>query len=256
MANIQIIVAAHKKYRMPSDGIYLPVHVGAEGKQPIPDYTPDNTGDQISAKNKTFCELTGLYWAWKNLDADIIGLDHYRRYMGTLRRIPGKDKYDRLLTAEDIESLLQEHDVILPPKRHYWIETRESQYIHAHHAEDLTCTKHVLLAKYPEYLAAWEWMLGTRSGHICNMFVMTRERFDEYCSWLFDVLFEVEARLDISEYSPKDQRVFGYLGERLLDVWIRTKGLRYVEVPMITVEKQHWVRKGISFIKRKIKPNE
>ena len=85
--NIKIIVATHKKYWMPSDGIYLPVHVGAEGKfddkgEPLDlGYTKDNTGDNISDKNKQFCELTGLYWAWKNLgEADYIGLAHYRRH--------------------------------------------------------------------------------------------------------------------------------------------------------------------------------
>lgn len=77
--SIKIIIAAHKKYWMPTDPVYLPVHVGAEGKASI-GYTPDNTGDNISSKNPHFCELTGLYWAWKNLDADYLGLVHYRRY--------------------------------------------------------------------------------------------------------------------------------------------------------------------------------
>ena len=77
--SIKIIVAAHKKYWMPTAPVYLPVHVGAEGKAAI-GYTPDNTGDNISIKNPHFCELTGLYWAWKNLDADYLGLVHYRRY--------------------------------------------------------------------------------------------------------------------------------------------------------------------------------
>ena len=60
--NIQVIVATHKPYAMPADDMYLPLHVGAEGKEPI-GFTGDNTGDHISEKNATFCELTGLYWA-------------------------------------------------------------------------------------------------------------------------------------------------------------------------------------------------
>ena len=73
--NIKLLIAAHKQYQMPQDKIYLPLHVGAEGKTLIEGFTPDNTGDNISAKNPYYCELTGLYWAWKNLDADYIGFD-------------------------------------------------------------------------------------------------------------------------------------------------------------------------------------
>ena len=96
--SIKIIVAAHKKYWMPTDPVYLPVHVGAEGKAPI-GYMPDNTGDNISSKNPHFCELTGLYWAWKNLDADYLGLVHYRRYF-TRREVHNIEaKKDQVLTA-------------------------------------------------------------------------------------------------------------------------------------------------------------
>ena len=70
--NIKILVAAHKNYWMPEDSVYLPLHVGAEGKSDL-GYTKDNTGDNISAKNPNFCELTGLYWAWKNLEAVMSG---------------------------------------------------------------------------------------------------------------------------------------------------------------------------------------
>ena len=40
----------------------------------------DNTGENISEKRMTFCELTTQYWAWKNVDADYYGFCHYRRY--------------------------------------------------------------------------------------------------------------------------------------------------------------------------------
>ena len=61
--HIQVIVATHKKYQMPADPMYLPLHVGAEGKDLELGYTKDNTGDHISALNASFCELTGMYWA-------------------------------------------------------------------------------------------------------------------------------------------------------------------------------------------------
>ena len=77
------MVATHKKYWMPEDEVYLPLHVGAEGKADL-GYTKDNTGDNISVKNPNYCELTGMYWAWKNLNCEYIGLCHYRRYFANV----------------------------------------------------------------------------------------------------------------------------------------------------------------------------
>ena len=79
MKKIKIIVATHKKYDMPKDSCYLPIHVGKEEKKDI-GYIGDNTGENISKKNPYYCELTGMYWAWKNLNSDYVGLVHYRRH--------------------------------------------------------------------------------------------------------------------------------------------------------------------------------
>ena len=240
-----VLVCTHKAYGFPEmPEIYRPIQVGSAPRI-SEDYFRDDTGDHIAGKNSTFCELTALYWAWKNLDAEVLGLCHYRRYFGRSRK--------QFLDRGDIEALLGQADVILPKKRHYWIETRESQYAHAHHAEDLRCVEEILREKYPDYLPDWQWMLGTRSGHIFNMFIMGWEKLDAYCAWLFDILFEAERRLDISAYSDKDRRVFGYLGERLLDVWIRKNGCKTAEVPVILTEKQHWLRKGFAFLSRMLK---
>lgn len=86
---IKIVVATHKKYRMPEDGCYLPLQVGKAGKEAL-GYQGDDTGDNISEKNPYYCELTGLYWAWKNLDAEYIGLVHYRRYFASKKRCFGR----------------------------------------------------------------------------------------------------------------------------------------------------------------------
>ena len=254
--NIKIIIATHKQYWMPTDEVYLPVHVGAEGKtdadgEPLDlGFVKDNTGDNISIKNKNFCELTGLYWAWKNLDADYLGLAHYRRHFTLKRR--GKDKYSKPISKAELEGLLQRSDVILPKRRNYFIETNYSQYIHAHHAIDLETTRQILSEKYPQYLNAYDKSMKKTSGHRFNMFIMKRDLFDNYCEWLFDILFELERRLDISEYSDNDARVFGFVSERLLDVWIDTNKIKYKEIPYVFMEKQNWLIKGGNFLKRKI----
>lgn len=246
--NIKIIVAAHKPYRMPFDPMYLPLHVGAEGKKPL-GYQGDNTGENISTKNANFCELTGLFWAWKNLDADYIGLAHYRRHFSNGKHFG--DKWDRTITQSELEKKLALCDVLLPTPRNYWIETNYSQYAHAHHAIDLDTTRDILSEKYPEYLQAYDKSMRRTTGHRFNMFVMKRDRLDAYCTWLFDVLFELESRLDISAYSTNDARVFGFVSERLLDIWMETNHIPYEEIPYVFMEDQNWFIKGGNFLKRK-----
>ena len=253
MKNIAILVAAHKPYRMPEDDIYLPLQVGAEGKDTDLGFTKDNTGDNISSKNKNYCELTGLYWAWKNLDVGYIGLSHYRRHFRMNR---AKDRWKRVADRSFIESKLDEADIILPKPRNYFIETNYSQYVHAHHKEDLDTTRAIISEKYPDYIDAYDKVMRSTRGHRFNMFIMKREYFDEYMKWLFDILEELENRLDITGYSVNDSRVFGFVSERLLDVWINTKGYKYTELPVQYMEEQNWFVKGWRFLRRKFAAQE
>lgn len=248
--DIKIIVATHKKYWMPSDSMYLPVHVGAKGKESI-GYQRDDEGDNISEKNANYCELTGLYWAWKNLDAEYIGLAHYRRHFSN--RSKSGDKTRRVITKGELEEKLKKTDVLLPTPRNYWIESNYSQYVHAHHAIDLDTTKQILEEKYPEYVKAWDECMKKTSGHRFNMFIMKKDKFNAYCKWMFDVLFELENRLDISSYNKNDSRVFGFVSERLLDIWLQTNNVDYMNTSYIFMEKQNWLKKGSSFLMRKLK---
>ena len=247
--DIKIIIATHKQYWMPDDPMYLPVHVGAAGKESI-GYQRDDEGDNISAKNPNYCELTGLYWAWKNLKADYVGLAHYRRHYSNGKRFG--DKKDKVINSTEMEKKLKDTDILLPTPRNYWIETNYSQYAHAHHAIDLDTTRDILKEKYPQYIAAWDSSMKKTTGHRFNMFVMKKEFFDQYCEWLFDVLFELENRLDISTYNKNDSRVFGFVSERLLDVWIETNHYSYKDTSYVFMENQNWLIKGSNFIKRKL----
>ena len=228
MKNVKIIVAAHKKYQMPKDDMYLPIHVGCEGKENI-GYQGDNVGDNISIKNPNFCELTGLYWAWKNLDADYIGLVHYRRYFTMKRLLPKKEneKFEIVLKKEEIEKKLEKNDIILPKKRNYFIENVYSHYEHTMHIEPLIEAGKIIQEKYPEYYLEFENLKKTTKMHAFNMFIMKKEYLDQYCNWLFDILFELEKRIDASQFDAFHARFFGRVSERLLDVWIKTNNLKY-----------------------------
>ena len=255
---IRVAVAAHKPYRMPKDGVYLPLQVGAAGKPPISapegggDFARDDSGENISARNANWCELTGLYWMWRNLDADALGLVHYRRHFRGAR---GE------ASGAELEKALSSADVVLPRKRNYFIETTYSQYVHAHHAQDLDVTRCIIAERCAGFLPAFDASMKSTKGHRFNMFVMRRPLFLEYCDWLFGVLFELERRLDISGYSPYDARVFGFVGERLLDVWLGQKasepgGVRVAEMPVMHLESQHWPTKIASFLRRKLRAGQ
>lgn len=95
--------------------------------------------------------------------------------------------------------------------------------------------------------------MESTKGHKFNMFIMKRECLEDYCTWLFDVLFELEKRLDISAYSKNDARVFGFVSERLLDVWLEANHKGYREIPVMFMEKQNWIIKSWNFLMRKLK---
>ena len=248
--NIVILSASHKPYWMPDSSLYVPIFVGSEGNPSIDGFLRDDVGDHISARNKSYCELTGIYWAWKNIDADYIGLVHYRRYFSEPFHV---SKKLRIAQRDTFERALSIADVILPKARRYVIETNFSQYAHAHHLKDLLLTREILTEKYSDYLPAWESVMRRTFGHRFNVFVMKKSLLDSYLSWLFDVLFTLEQRLDISHYKGNDRRVFGLMSERLIDVWIERNQVRYVELPIVNLESQHWPSKIYHFLVRKFK---
>lgn len=241
--DLKVIVAAHKPYRMPEDPVYVPLQVGAAGRPSI-GFARDDEGPNISARNANWCELTGLYWAWRNLASDFTGLVHYRRHF------KGENG---IATGRELTALLEHCDVVLPRRRNYFIETTYSHYAHAHHAVDLDETRRILQERHPAYVVAFDAVMRSTKGHRFNMFIMRQDLFDAYCKWLFDVLFELEHRLDISTYSSYDARVFGFVSERLLDVWLAGRDVRVRELPVLHLEGQHWLRKGLSFLRRRFK---
>ena len=249
---LKILVACHRPYRLPHAEPYLPIEVGAEKRADLHlGGVRDNEGENISRKNPNYCELTALYWARYNLPETVtaVGLTHYRRYFGTKK---SSDPLESIFSLREWMEFLKISPVIVPPKRNYFIETVESQYVHAHHREDIETLRAVLAEQHSVYLPAFEKQMSGKKTHILNMFVMRRDLFNLYCDWLFNVLFEVENRLDISTYSVNDARVFGFISERLLDVWLETNHITYIEKPVIHTERTNWIKKGSSFVLRKL----
>lgn len=252
---ICIAVATHKPYRMPEDPMYLPLHVGAVLHPDVcHEMIGDDTGDNISNRNAFYSELTGLYWMWKNNHADYKGLVHYRRHLGTTnlwKRLSSKDRFDCIVGEEEVRSLLKQHDIIVAKRRNYYIETVYSHYKHTFHAIQFDKCREVLNDIAPQYVAAWDQLMQARGAHIFNMFVMSAERFDEYCAWMFPILFELEKRLNPSQYDAFHARYLGRVSERLLDPWLNTNGYEYTELPVVSPEPIDWWKKGTGFLMAK-----
>lgn len=261
---VKIIIATHKKYTMPADAMYLPVHVGAEGKKdeqgnPLDlGYTKDNTGENISAKNASYCELTGLYWAWKNLNASYIGLAHYRRHFSYQKK--SDNAIDNVLKFEELSPMLNDYKIFVPKKRKYYIESLYSHYAHTHYADHLDETRKVIAKIYPDYLKHYDKIVSQTHGYMFNMMIMQKALFSDYCEWLFTILFALEKRIDAknSELSAFQSRFYGRVSEIIFNVWLarkielqEVKESEIKELPYIYMEKIDWNRKVRSFIKAK-----
>lgn len=247
---IEILVAAHKKFPMPDKKGYLPVLVGAvKNYKPGIEYQRDDEGENISAKNPNYNELTAVYWAWKNLkDVDAIGLVHYRRLFFDSKPY----NLNNVISIENVEKLLTKYDVILPKKRNYYIETNYSHYIHAHHQEPLDKTREIIRTNYPQYLSKYDQIMKRRKAHMFNMFIMKRDAFESYCTFIFGVLGKLEKNINLTGYSTQEKRVFGYISELLMDVWLETNNFRYTELNWGQLGGKKNIKKAIYLIKRKI----
>ncbi|WP_044957294.1 DUF4422 domain-containing protein [Butyrivibrio sp. LC3010] len=260
MIDIKIIIATTKEYRVPDDPVYLPVEVGAALRDSrIQGYTADDTGDNISVKNGSYCELTGLYWAWKNLDADYIGLVHYRRYFGSPERDYDYEPFDRVIGGEELRQILKDKAILIPGKRKYYIETIKSHYAHTHYISQLDDTRRVIEKKYPGYLDSFDRVLNRVYGYMFNMMIMRRDLVDRYCSWMFSILPEVEELQKDNAYDAYQGRYIGRIGEILFNVWLDhelTEGTvsedQITELPCVHIERINWIKKGWAFLAAKV----
>ena len=172
-----------------------------------------------------FCELTGLYWAWKNIAAKYIGIVHYRRYFRTLKiseYLSGgaSSLSEDAIGTQELEELIAGRRVLVPKKRYYYIESLYSHYAHTHYAGHLDLTRDILNEKYPKYVKSYDRTVRRMSGHMFNIMVMERKLLGDYCEWLFDILFELEKRVDTSGLSAYHRRLFGRVGEILFNAWL------------------------------------
>lgn len=235
---MKIFVAMHKIVNLiVKNDLYVPLLVGSFDKE-SDKVLRDDRGENISGKNENYCELTGVYWIWKNSEEDIVGLCHYRRFLSKKHlSIRPKDYLNKC----DIEKILnkKKYDIILPEK-HYFSDKVISEKSTAPNEEDMQIIRDIITEKYPDYIRAYDFCVNGHSLYLCNVMITKKMIFDKYCEWLFDILFEAEKRIDVKTYMdiPYRKRLFGFISERLLNVWIAHNCAQFkiVEYPLVNIE--------------------
>lgn len=237
MDNIKTYVITHKEFELSNYLInegYSVVSVG-NGKF-INKGLKDDLGENISGKNSNYCELTALYWIWKNDNINKIkGLCHYRRYF-TKAIISKDEKY--FLTQKDIEKYFNEGIQYIIPYKSRYVRNADYNYLKCGREKDLSILRDVINEKYPQYIDSYDYIMNHNWSYLTNMMITTAEQWDSYCKWLFDILFEVEKRTDLTGYSNEEARIYGYMSERLLSVWILYNDFKVKELRTVNIEEK------------------
>jgi hypothetical protein len=249
----------HKEYEVPRVKYIFPILVGnnklSVKLRTKKEIFKDDTGNHISDLNPFFCELTAQYWIWKNFkqtENEIVGFAHYRRYLykptkpnkinnwfdmiirNWFHFFYSRDRYFTYLRERKInsrsyfvnnqcaESLLKKYKIILPIpiniRDNQLITSVKTHYLHYHIQEDWEVMEKTLKTIHPDYSKTFDEFANGEKMCVYNMFITTRKVFDEYCNWLFPLLTEIYANMKISK-DPYQQRVIGFMAERLLNVY-------------------------------------
>lgn len=209
-AGLHIFKAVHIKDRplkmIPQDSEYIStLQVGSADSLDMGADFKDDTGDNISRKNGNYSELTGLYWIWKNQvcvrnDDDYYGLVHYRRLLdlsddGILR-----------LKSNDIDAVLPYPMPYAPD-----IEAHHRRYISD---DEWAAVRKALREIHPQYAEVFDDILQQEYLYNYNIILARRKVLDEYCEWLFPILFRIE-KINDPKGRKKPNRFIGYVGESL-----------------------------------------
>lgn len=229
---MSVYIITHKKFQQQilTDSSYKTLLVGAY-KGHVTGNCFDDVGENISEKNKNYCELTGLYWLWKHSSDSYIGIVHYRRYFT-------HDFNGRVaLRGDEINRLLTKYDIILPFHRTYDKSIEEDYCEISGFKKDLDRVRFIIEQNCPEYLDDFDEIMSGHKAFLYNMFITNKNNYDSYCKWLFTILFKLEEQIDLTDYNEYQKRIYGFLSERLLNVWIKHNKLKLCEVGVISTER-------------------
>lgn len=219
--SVKIFAMTHKKFDVPGDAMYIPLHVGHKNAAEDFGYPGDDTGDNISDLNCYYAELSGVYWVWKNYrDADCVGVCHYRRFLTS------EEGY--VFSEAAYERILADHDIVTTKQLELPGSYREGFGAH-HKVDTLDETGRIIEELYPEYHDTFVRLVHQNRTYFGNIMVAKKGVYDAYCEWLFAIFFELQKRIDLTFEDAYHMRVFGFISEFLLYVWVTANHLRAFE---------------------------
>lgn len=228
-----IYAVYHREQPRIASDVVVPIHAGrAVAGVPLAGMIGDDSGIEISSRNASWCELTALYWAWKNdTTSDYIGLMHYRRVLdfcgpGHSRRVEEfASRFDIAQWGARADEWLTHnllHYDIIVPRAHQPATSIEKNITTLLPMAEWQAMRRIMAEAAPDYLADFEAVSAGRALRLGNLMVMRRSCLDDYCSWLFPLLFRLEqAKVDRSNYSRTQRRHIGHVAERLTEVYLR-----------------------------------
>lgn len=203
-------------------------------------YLSDNTGDNISDKNANYCELTAMYWIWKNdNESKYVSIEHYRRFFMRKWNV-----FPMICSKENMLDVLKTHDVITSAFSLYGI-TNGEYYRQRHYETDLNIVREAIASLYPDYSDSFEAVMADDKLPMFNMFALSKNLFNSYCEWLFTILFYVEKKINLKGRTDYQKRVYGFLSERLMEVWIKRNALKAYRTPVYRYDEN----KVIAFLR-------
>ena len=217
---LTVYVAAHKKVQRYINDCYQLIHVGAANSDQDFGYIRDDKEENISTKNPYWCELTGLYWVWKNVSEEThIGVCHYRRY-------PSKRKYTlnpcaSILIEKEILRMLENYDILLPYKSqkgslNWRCKTKEE----LEQNREYTYIRRAILKYSPEYITELD-----------SCFMAKKMSFGN-----------IDMEQDLILHDDLKPRELGYLSEWMLNVWVEHNKLKVKYIPTVFMEEKRNIK--------------
>lgn len=247
--NSCVYIAFHKDCELPTIDGYIPLLLGASEKQIhcIKHYCEDNIGVNISNKNNAYCELTGLYWIWKNTEHSYVGLVHYRRFFARIYGIRYNTRNFvfkflnegyHIYTTSELSYMLEKYDIIVKKSELYKQGNKTIFENHEHVGkENWRRLKNLIRDDYPEYYKTFCYQENEHYLYNCNMFFSEKKLIDEYCKFLFSILDKMDRLQIIINGQSYNNREEGYFSEFLFGVWLQKNNLKVKVLAAVNTSK-------------------
>lgn len=261
----KILVTYHKNAPIVKSDLFEPIRIGAaissENEDWAKDMPSDDTGDNISALNPTYNELTAIYWAWKHYvelgDPDHIGIAHYRRFFIFEKRKNAyyeqkaiNDKFFDAIKADAFkEETFLEYDFVAPMPN-----VRKSvfdNYCSAHHKDDMLLALEIIKNSRPDIYEAAKKYVSNKAAFFYNMFILSRDDFFDYCDFVFGILTEFSARTQ----HPTERLFISEVLTGIFFFHLIKQGKKPLLLPVLFIGGKPTFKQSVAMVKKNFKDN-